>query len=111
MRDERLQQRGRNIVDAIEAQVFEHVECHALSRSGQAADYEDSHLADVSERALPAQARESRDLICDASPDESGARKICPAPPQGRRNRIKSALPGCAGSLRAPERALVTVRG
>ena len=56
VRDERLQQRRGNVVDAVEAEVLEHVQGHALAGTRQAADDEDAHATDVSERALPAQA-------------------------------------------------------
>ena len=41
--DERLQQRRRDVVDAIEAEVLEHVQSHALAGTGQAAEDDDAH--------------------------------------------------------------------
>src|SRR6185369_6269155 len=55
MRDEGLQQRRGNVVDAVEAEVLQHVEGHALSGTGQTADDEDAHALDVSDPALHAQ--------------------------------------------------------
>jgi hypothetical protein len=43
MRDEWLEERGRNVIDAIEVEVLEHVQRHALSGSGQTADDDQAH--------------------------------------------------------------------
>ena len=51
VRDERLQQRGGNVVDAVEAEVLEHVQGHALAGTRQAADDDDAHASDVSDAA------------------------------------------------------------
>src|SRR3984885_11256424 len=41
--DERLEQRGRDVVDAVEPQVLEHVQRHALAGAGQPAEDDDAH--------------------------------------------------------------------
>ena len=41
--DERAQQRDRDVVDAIEAEIFEHVQRDALTGAGQAADDHEAH--------------------------------------------------------------------
>ena len=46
VRDEGLEQRRRDVVDAVEAQVLEQVQRHALARAGQAAD-------EISSRMVP----------------------------------------------------------
>src|SRR5581483_3291392 len=43
VRNEWLQQRRRDVVDAIKAQVLEHVQSHALTGTGQTAEDEDTH--------------------------------------------------------------------
>ena len=40
-----LQQRRRDVVDAVAVEVLEHVQRHALARAGQAADDDESHHA------------------------------------------------------------------
>ena len=42
--DEARQQAGRDVVDAIKVEVFQHVERDALAGAGQAADHDQSHL-------------------------------------------------------------------
>ena len=53
--DERLQQRRRDIVDAVEAEVLEHVQGHALAGPGQPAEDDDAHASMVIHGALPLQ--------------------------------------------------------
>ena len=53
--DERLQQRRRDIVDAVEAEVLEHVQGYALAGPGQAAEDDDAHASMVIHPALPLQ--------------------------------------------------------
>ncbi len=50
VRHERLEQRGRHVVDAVEAQVLEHVQGNALARAGQATDDDDVHRATLALR-------------------------------------------------------------
>ena len=45
VRDEGLQQGRRDVVDAVEPGVFEHVQCHALAGSRQPADEDEPHDA------------------------------------------------------------------
>ena len=42
--NEGREERGGNIVDAVEAEILKHVQRHALSRARQAADDDDPHL-------------------------------------------------------------------
>ena len=77
VRDEHRQQPGRNVVDAVVVQVFEHVQRHALAGAGQTADDDEAHAKRIADSLLPVpRARQN--------PHE-------PAPRRGRR------LPDAAG--------------
>ena len=60
--DEGLEQRRRDIVDAIEVDVLEHVQSHALAGAGQPADDDDAHALMVNQPPGTLQAPLTRGL-------------------------------------------------
>src|ERR1700752_3680343 len=60
--DERLEERRRDVVDAVEAEILEHVQRHALAGTRQSAEDDDAHRAMVAsgDRDATAAARPPR---------------------------------------------------
>ena len=65
MRDQGLEQGGRNVVDAVEVDVLQQVQRHALARSRQAADDDQTH--GVGRKAAPALYEAERALITSSA--------------------------------------------
>ncbi len=77
VRDERLQQSRGNVVDAVKAEILEHVQGHALPGTGQSADDNDAH--GVWTLSTPHDGRKP-DWANDISPSQP------PGPGSGRRD-------------------------